>query len=322
MDNIKIYCIYYDQKQLDDYNIKETNILKLFNTNDDLSLDNINHLSRYFCELCCYYYIWKNQIKSDYIGFCHYRRFYHKIYLDYIDDYHTQAFQYPGHQEIYNKKYILEYVKEKYNITDNIYNISFKHSYIFTWKTFNKICEFIFGFYDWISEKLGYDWKDINNIHNIMHNICEYNDFDWPTYLACYNEFAISFYLSHISKIHSFDEDINNIIIYHTNDKEKLFNIYKKNLKTGCKRIFNISDINITENEEFTYRIYDENSYDTKKMKDYLYGDAILFNIHTDLNTFINDLKQLGKNPIVLNNNEYVEAELFSNLNNYKIKSI
>jgi hypothetical protein len=39
--NIKIYCIYNDLKQIDEYNLIETENFKLFNTNDNLKLNNI-----------------------------------------------------------------------------------------------------------------------------------------------------------------------------------------------------------------------------------------------------------------------------------------
>ena len=60
-------------------NISREDILKdstyvIYNVNKYHELPNIDSLNRFFCEWCSMYYIWKNQIKSDLVTFCHYRR--------------------------------------------------------------------------------------------------------------------------------------------------------------------------------------------------------------------------------------------------------
>ena len=73
-NDLTIYCSYHNSKLIKDYNLDYLpNYIELFNTNDlTLKEDNINYLNPYFAEIVTYYYIWKNQIYSKYIGFCHY----------------------------------------------------------------------------------------------------------------------------------------------------------------------------------------------------------------------------------------------------------
>ena len=182
----KIYCVYSEDKQIEEYNLKETNVLKLFNANNlNLKENNINHINKYFCELCAYYYVWKNQIKSDYIGFCHYSKFFNidKFNIDFFkEDKSVQCYEYwitwdnyiiqlNNWLTLYDIKwnlkiishfinYMFEYyninlyeiVSQKYFNEDNEYYQTGKNMYIFKWDDFNYFCEILFGFLNYLEE--------------------------------------------------------------------------------------------------------------------------------------------------------------------------
>jgi len=332
----KIYCIYSNDNQIEEYNLKETDTLKLFNANDlNIKGDNINNLNNFFGEGCAYYYIWKNQIKSDLVGFCHYRRHFNKIYYNYIDNNHVQSFHtsFAGFGDFENNKsnkLLYEYLRIYYNdlykkikFDDNgcySYLTGLKTMYIMTWEVFEEVCKFIFGFYDFISKKIHKDWK--TNIFDIykyldMHDCYYY----WKISAAVHNEFYVGLFLSLKYEVKDFINDINNLIVYNTNNKQNLFKVYKKNLITGNKIIFNVSNLEFT-NEELTKHRLLNVSYDKNELMYHRY-DYILLNIKdVNINDFLSHIKLLGKNPILLNDNEYIESEVLLNCQTYKIKVI
>lgn len=75
MVDYKIWCTYHDKELLNKYNLKETDNFKLYYTKD-LYIDgfSLNYVQYFLNEYVTQYYVWKNNIKSDLVGFCHYRR--------------------------------------------------------------------------------------------------------------------------------------------------------------------------------------------------------------------------------------------------------
>lgn len=319
-NNIKIYCIYYDKSHIIDYNLQETDIIKLFNTKKKIKQDNINYLSKFFCELSAYYYVWKNNIKSDYVGFCHYRRNFHKIYYDWLDNNNVQAF-YTNCYDTYNNSLFKDYLKEKYNITDDFYMMTYKHMYIMPWNIFDKVCECIFGFYDWIYDNYGLNWKDEEDLYSIMELLYDTKMFnEWPCFLAVFNEFAISYFINKITQVKVFDNTINTAILYKTDNKDNLFNIYKKNLKTGCRLIYNIGNIIATDDEIESHHIRIIDDYNTDDILDYVNSDNLIVNFNNiEPNTFIYDMKKHNIDVLSLKENEYITCDDYSQFNNLKI---
>ena len=165
---MKTYITYFDDNQIKEYNLKADENTILFKGNDtSYPGESINNLNVFYCELCTMYYVWKNNLKSDYVCFKQYRRPFHyesigrmpKIgevitfdktktdglvinqYAYYhgrkraIELYHILCTLFGGDSEE------VSYFKDKqYMYTNN--------SMVLNWKDFCNMCSFVFGVID------------------------------------------------------------------------------------------------------------------------------------------------------------------------------
>ncbi len=80
MSNISIYVVAhkpYIFPHNDEYKIIQVgNSKENFSKIRDNVGENITKKNQYFAELTAQYWVWKNDVKSDIIGFCHYRRYF------------------------------------------------------------------------------------------------------------------------------------------------------------------------------------------------------------------------------------------------------
>ena len=324
--DITIWCTYHDKEQLNEYNLYNTNIIKLFYTNDfELKEDNINYLNPYLSELVTYYYIWKNQIKSDYIGLCHYRRFFKGINYDLIDDNNIQTFyswetdlnyiedyfQIPNTETDKLLTDYRDYMYKKYNYAyDNWTShkkiiISSNLTYIVTWKVFNEICEFMFGFIDYIADKINVnDWKDPKEFDKILSYLSIDKTNIHTRNISIIGEYLIGSFIGIQHNPHQYRND-NEYIIYNIDDKNEFYKMYKLNSKTGITHIVNISNLEYDNYDRYILT----NLWDVK-------------NKTQDIQLFINMSK--GGKYIILNNNEYIDCTDFVEYNNgnFTIKTI
>ena len=187
--SLKIWCTYHNNNIPKEYNLFTTDTLQLFNDDDfTLKEDNINYLHDYLGEITTYYYVWKNQIKSKYVGFCQYRR--HYQYIDYkelekngIISYWNCIFHdntlYDLNKSVINDFIFFDFINYmyyKYNIDidDNIFiNLSQKVAYhsmnIYKWDVFNEVCDFIFGFLDYITNGTWKNEKSMIHLTQYYH---------------------------------------------------------------------------------------------------------------------------------------------------------
>lgn len=154
---------------------------------DDIGEDNISSKNCNYCELTALYWIWKNDTSSDYIGLCHYRRFFttnrivSKSY-HFIDDQYIErvlkrrrvilpkkSFFWNGTVNAYLKSGVLKDIElteeaiksltpefvpfwnsEVVNSTSNyLYNM-----FVMSRRDFNEYCEWLFSILSYVEKKI------------------------------------------------------------------------------------------------------------------------------------------------------------------------
>jgi hypothetical protein len=129
--------------------------------------DNISHMNNFYSELTGYYWVWKNYQTKDWVGFCHYRR-----YFDFFDDipdldsmncdivvpqgiscYPNLWKHYTACHNIKDLELVCDIAKEKFSITNDVIEEALHKNkilysfnmFIMKKELFNEYCEFIFG---------------------------------------------------------------------------------------------------------------------------------------------------------------------------------
>lgn len=160
MQELQIWITYHDDRQIEEYGLKEDDVYRLFKGNaSNVDGENINHLNAFYSEMTTMYWVWKNKVKSQYVGFCHYRRrFMHFIALDKgecqvlhvqrmasVYRHYKDAHNYHDYDDIVD---ILDDFYGKgnaysaYMLNDGIF-IPFC-CFIMQWEDFDRLCNFLF----------------------------------------------------------------------------------------------------------------------------------------------------------------------------------
>ena len=178
---IKTYITYFDDRQIEEYNLKADENTVLFKGNDtSYSGESINHLNTFYCELCTFYYVWKNNLRSDYVCFKQYRRLFD--WNEYRDlprkgevvcyepliipvNIAAQFCNCHGRKRAID---LIGYMMERFGKDSDVVryftrsNLMYtNNSVVLNWEDFCDLCEFVFGVLDGFDKhyKLGYDYK-------------------------------------------------------------------------------------------------------------------------------------------------------------------
>lgn len=182
MSNIKTYITYFDDRQIDEYNLVGDDNTVLFKGNDtSYEGKSINRLNVFYCELCTLYYIWKNNLKSDYVVLKQYRRPFEWESVGRLPDKGEVIcykpivmnvnimFQYAichGKQRAIDLYNILA---SKYGTSSEIFDYFYgcnkmytNNSMVLRWDDFCDMCKFVFGIIDEIDKyyNLNYSYNN------------------------------------------------------------------------------------------------------------------------------------------------------------------
>lgn len=167
--------------------------------------DSISHLNKFYCELTGIYWVWKNYDVKDYVGFCHYRRYFQ--FLNDIPDISkedcdiillrplfidkTLYEHYDMYHNIKDLDLVIDIMKEMYGIPDDICNtlsntnlFYARNMFIMSKEMFNEYCEFMFNILFEFQKRCNI--YTMNDVYKIIENDPVYikpayhgKDFNW-----------------------------------------------------------------------------------------------------------------------------------------------
>lgn len=154
MKETTIWITFHQTELIERYNLKEDETFKLFKGNNlNIKGENINHLNPFYSELTTLYWVYRNNIRSKYVGFCHYRRQFTQIVA--FEPTVCQVYQITSFQSSLFEQYKLAHnYNDLYDIIDILnewYGKENNYSkYLFLGKTFIPFCSFIMHYDDFI----------------------------------------------------------------------------------------------------------------------------------------------------------------------------
>ena len=189
----KIYVTYHKDELVGEYKLRNDDHHILFASHKIPEGVNINHLNSVFSEMVTMFYVWKNNLKADYIGFEHYRRHLNIVRMPKKDE--IQVFRildfkdttvYEQYAKCHNASdmdIMLDILDKKYG-ADNVYSSYIKNShrlianctFLTNCENFCALCEFMFplleeygnhfGMYEGYGSKDDWETKTMKDFNN------------------------------------------------------------------------------------------------------------------------------------------------------------
>lgn len=184
---LTIWRCYHDDSHIQKYNLTEDEHTFLFHSkNDGYTGTNINYLNQFFCEGVCVLYPYLNNLKSDLIGFQHYRRAFnykngalmlddiragkYQYFFSHIQMYSTLEFRIGYHCDTWRMVEcgmfddILEYIQQEYPYllnqpprTNDMINFTM---FVSTWEKYIELAKFLYGYITFIDNKYKLDMDE------------------------------------------------------------------------------------------------------------------------------------------------------------------
>lgn len=212
MTTLHTYITYFDDHQIDEYNLVADDNTTLFKGNcTTYEGKNINNLNTFYCELCTMYYVWKNNLYTNYVIFKQYRR---PFNWEAIGDMPC-----PGEVITYAPTYLYNPMYIQYAICHgraramDLMNLFAKidqdlceywktsmwmytnNSMVLNWNDFTAMCEYIFGILDKIDKHYGLDYKPSRYAQNARKYTEDGRDEYQMHWVAYIGERLVSYYI-------------------------------------------------------------------------------------------------------------------------------
>ena len=171
MKEFIMWCTYHEDIQIEQYNLRQNDAFRLFKGNAlDVEGENINHLNAFYSEISTIYWVWKNNVRSEKVGFCHYRlKFNHILDVEpgacQVLSFHKNfnVFHHYKSSHNYQDYYdAVDIIKEQYGEDSSYIHYMLEGRtfipyccFIMHWEDFDRLCKFLFPILETFDRKNG-----------------------------------------------------------------------------------------------------------------------------------------------------------------------